>query len=580
MQTVELQAWTERGGALLARAEALLKSSEDEDVQALASELPQHLVAPEESVRVVVAGQYSAGKSSLIKALTSREDVAIGASITTETANEYEWNGLTIVDTPGVHTELRPDHDEVTYEAISAADLLIFVVTNELFDSHLAQHFRNLAVEHSKGHEMLLVVNKMQRCARGNTPEMRDIISGAITEVIDPFTTEDLRVSFVDADLALRARHEDGPLASVLARKSGFDDFIAHLNRFVQERGLVGRYTTALYQAEHALQQALTAEPSDDRDLDQLKELLLQQKRALLDVRAQMRHATAREIQKTTAQIRASGREVAELIHGDANAEEIEQKLVEAQQATQQLMDQLALDVERIIEDHMSGLEERLGDILDSDFARVLLPRIEARETPFSGEGSNAAHDKHMKLVASGVKSLGKNIIEHTFSGGASGWSGLSRLGNYSGTKGHQIVKDVGHFFGKKFKPWEAIKWTKTVANVGRALNVAGVVFSVALQFREDSVNQQREHDLKQNRAEVRAAFVEVAGEVDNNITREVDAFIASVIDAQLAQISEGLRGLTSSRQNRSARAEEIVVVLGEVQKLIMELHGARLSVA
>ena len=86
-----------------------------------------------ETIRLVFAGQYSAGKSSILKMLTGREDIAIGAGITTQQAYTYDWNGIEVVDTPGIHTQLRPDHDEISYEAIASADMLVFVVTNELW---------------------------------------------------------------------------------------------------------------------------------------------------------------------------------------------------------------------------------------------------------------------------------------------------------------------------------------------------------------------------------------------------------------------------------------------------------------
>ena len=119
------------------------------------------------NIKLVFAGQYSAGKSSILKMLTGRNDIAIGAGITTQKAHSYDWNGLEVVDTPGIHTELRPDHDEISYSAISSADMLVFVVTNELFDSYLAEHFRKLAIDKDKAGEMILVVNKMDRASDG-----------------------------------------------------------------------------------------------------------------------------------------------------------------------------------------------------------------------------------------------------------------------------------------------------------------------------------------------------------------------------------------------------------------------------
>ena len=96
------------------------------------------------SIRLVFAGQYSAGKSSILKMLTGRTDIAIGAGITTQQAHTYNWNGIEVIDTPGIHTELRPDHDEISYEAIASADMLVFVVTNELLMLLLPSILENL----------------------------------------------------------------------------------------------------------------------------------------------------------------------------------------------------------------------------------------------------------------------------------------------------------------------------------------------------------------------------------------------------------------------------------------------------
>ena len=83
------------------------------------------------AIRLVFAGQYSAGKSSIIKMLTGRQDIAIDADRTTQQTHTYNWQGLEIIDTPGIHTQLRPDHDEISYGAIASADMLVFVITNE-----------------------------------------------------------------------------------------------------------------------------------------------------------------------------------------------------------------------------------------------------------------------------------------------------------------------------------------------------------------------------------------------------------------------------------------------------------------
>ena len=196
------------------------------------------------TIKLVFTGQYSAGKSSIIRMLTGREDITVGAGITTQKAHIYEWNGLEIVDTPGIHTQLRPDHDEISYDAIASADMLVFVVTNELFDSHLAQHFRKLAIDKDKAGEMILVVNKMERSSEGNTLVQQSVIREDLRKVIEPYTPEELNLCFLDAESyldSLEERDEDIELADELFSRSGYTDFIETLNYFVKKKRKMSR---------------------------------------------------------------------------------------------------------------------------------------------------------------------------------------------------------------------------------------------------------------------------------------------------------------------------------------------------
>ena len=69
---------------------------------------------------VAFIGQYSAGKSTIISALTGRRDIHIDADIATDKTASYDWNGIRVIDTPGLFTD-RHDHDEITYEALAKA---------------------------------------------------------------------------------------------------------------------------------------------------------------------------------------------------------------------------------------------------------------------------------------------------------------------------------------------------------------------------------------------------------------------------------------------------------------------------
>ena len=104
--------------------------------------------------------QRIAGKSTIVSALTGKKDISIDADVCTDTVTGYDWEGVQLLDTPGVHAGYT-DYDETTYQTIDKADLLVFVITGELFDDLMGEQFRDLAFIRDIAAEILLVVNKM-----------------------------------------------------------------------------------------------------------------------------------------------------------------------------------------------------------------------------------------------------------------------------------------------------------------------------------------------------------------------------------------------------------------------------------
>ncbi|WP_341325718.1 GTPase [Methylotuvimicrobium sp. KM2] len=570
----ELYQWTTIGNDLLFRSRQCLTTAPSEKMQMLAGWVPAEILSSDKSVNLVFAGQYSAGKSSIMSVLTGREDIAIGAGITTEKTHTYDWGGITVVDTPGVHTQLRPDHDEITYRAIADADLLVFVVTNELFDSHLAKHFRNLAIERDKAHEMMLVVNKMRRCAKGNSQDAQNVIREDLRKVLAPFTPEDLCTTFIDAEAALESKTEaDGEIAKILFKKSGVDGFTQELNRFVREKGLSSRYTTALYSLEQILQEALASETTGDKDIDALEELLLQRRRALLDTQDRIPRAVEGEIQNASSQIRQEGRKVADMINGSADQKAVDRELQAAQDRVQNLAEQLEKSVQVVIGKHMKALDDRVGDIANSELAKELLPRLVHRieQASISPEAM-----KNLKKTSDISSKLGEFLVRNSFTPKTGTLGGLFKLNQYSGTATHGAVKAVGKFFGKSFKPWEAVKWTRTVANVGRVFAVAGTVLTFVLQIKEDADAAQLEIDLRESRSAVRSGFNDAAHVIEMHFDKATQSFVSSAVSSEIENVDSQLDELRNLQQTRSDLFQNLLGLLEETRDLIKNVHSTK----
>lgn len=129
---LDIPEYSKRSSQLISDAHALYQ-----EIGCDRTTLPKGAFGSDRPISLVFAGQYSAGKSTILKALTSF-DIATGHEITTEGARAYDWHGVQVVDTPGIGTGRRPEHDEISYKAITDADLLVYIVTYAGFDELIA----------------------------------------------------------------------------------------------------------------------------------------------------------------------------------------------------------------------------------------------------------------------------------------------------------------------------------------------------------------------------------------------------------------------------------------------------------
>lgn len=566
-----LQLATE-GDMILSKAREELEKAPSDKVRALANRIPTEMFNENDSIKIVFAGQYSAGKSTIIKALTHGDDIDIGSGITTQKSHNYNWKGLLVVDTPGIHTQIRPDHDDASYKEISEADLLVFVVTNELFDAHLGHHFRKLAIDRDKAHEMLLVVNKMDRCARGNIESMHHIIKEDLRKVLSPFAAEDIPICFIDAESYLESETErDLEIATVLQRKSRFDSFIDALNEFVAEKGIIGKYTKSLYTLEQLLQEAITAESSGDIDLDALEELFLQRRRVLMETIGKIRVAVSEIIQDYSNKIRDEGNSVADRIHGKAKPKEVDIALNKAQITVQEYADKCGQRIETEMLTIVQNMDEQIADILRSELAKELISRLthriqKAKISPQTIEGLKKSADISQKL--------GHFLIAKSFTPGTSGaFNGMFKLGQYSGTKTHIAVKSIGHFFGKSFKPWEAVKWAKGIANAGRALAVVGTLLTFVLQIKEDIDANQLENELRESRASIRKGFNDAGYQIEKYFEESSEEYLKLSFYSEIEEVDSQLSELRDMRDQRSDLFATIERYLKSAQQMINTIH-------
>lgn len=522
-------------------------------------------------IRLVFAGQYSAGKSSILKMLTGREDIAVGGGITTQQSHVYNWEGLEVIDTPGIHTELRPDHDEISYRAIASADMLVFVITNELFDAYIAHHFRKLAIDKDKAGEMILVVNKMERAAEGNSESQQNIIREDLRKVLDPYTPEQLNLSFLDAESYLDSiseREEDAELADELVERSGYNEFLKTLNHFVEEKSIPSKLTTELYEIDEKLERAIKdLQPkSADSDIDALEESFMQQKHLLVEARDRMQQGVKDIFTSAASEIRDIGLNAANLLVDGCKQDEVGNKLSEAIRQADEVIEQCQKKATEIRNVRLNEIGQGLEAIENSEFSQNLKFRLNGKF-----EGLPEGIQRILTNAGTGFQKAGQMALDNAYKAGAQG--GL-KLTNFSGSTIHQMVLKVGHSIGYKFKPWQAIKFTKGIAIAGQVLSVLGVGFTVFMQIKEDYDEEQIREDLKNNRQNIRSQFNAAANELENFARQYIKENISCPLETSIATIDRNIQEIRNTRSNRSRACRNMEDLQKECRLLIQDIHS------
>ena len=235
---------------------------------------------------LVFTGYHSAGKSTLIEALTDRAfNIPIGSGVTTDAVTEYDWDGdVRLVDTPGVRAD-RPDHDELAERALQAADLVLFAVPVELFDDTLVAHLRDILGRLAKSRQTLIVVTKAgtMEAAPGHREAAIKEALGSFEQV--PWVECDAQYYLDGLDLAEVAPND----SAIFMEASGLAKVADLINTFAGQQGELGRLSQPL-QLVVAISLEASASLTEDPNEQAALTVLARQRSALSKRRIHLAH--------------------------------------------------------------------------------------------------------------------------------------------------------------------------------------------------------------------------------------------------------------------------------------------------
>lgn len=239
-----------------------------------------------------------------------------------------------------------------------------------------------------------------------------------------------------------------------------------------------------------------------------------------------------------------------------------------ASKKAESIADQAQADAHETVKTQLSKISKAIDDLETSEFSCNLKIRLlqKFNKLPTKIQGL-------LDGAGEGLKDAGKKVASNAYKPGISG--GL-KLSNFSGSTIHETVIKVGHFFGHKFKPWEAIKWTKGVAIAGHALAAFGVVFSVGMQMKSDIDEDKHTQQMKDNRHNIRSAFNAVANELEKFANLYSNDVISQAIEPSISELDKNIAEIRDTRKNRTQEYIQLQTVQQDCISLIQEIHSAK----
>lgn len=544
------------------------------EIEALAEHGRQPVNSPSDQVgakpTVVVLGDYSSGKSSLIKRLLVEmngevpEDLHVRGSATTSSVRRYELGHVQLLDTPGFQSGNR-EHDDLALAAASDASLILVVLHVNLLigDMTLLEEIvkgtRNTVAKNSR---TIYLINRSDELGVDPTAAPDDFL------LLKRRKEAELIAAFASLGLEVDSTHvhtlSGDPFGEVGSRMDvGRVDYAHHrdwdgvaplvrmLDSFSTKLGNMG---VSGAQLDTSLNAMLNVRSRIEQNLSELESLDVARASLRLSVEnseqdSGLLEASLTEYVRRIVMPHANG--FREQVRG-AGAEELAK--LGANLNSWQSSDELNSDIDRFmikaqkeIEDWFRNHASTIGREMDS--AGFMPPGM-------VGEGGGAD-------VGSFALD-GTELVANVAKGGAN----LAKvIGN------RDTIYAIGKGIGVKFKPWGAVKAAGKVAKVAPILTVVGVALDAASMVKGELAQTNRES----KRRELDAAIVLAADDFIELILNGVDETGPL---PTLRDLTRSLAEYTTLLETEQAVAhvemDRLTTMQSEIERLLAEAESVR----
>lgn len=470
-----------------------------------------------EKLSIAFVGQYSAGKSTIISALTGNKNIKIEANVSTDTVSEYDWNDITLLDTPGILAGQNESHDEATKEALRKSDLILYVLTSQLFDDVVFENFIDLAYNQHLADKMMVIINKMGQEA-GEFDELAANYKDSINNIFAERGYEGFNfpIAFIDAaDYIEGVEDEDEDYIQL----SNFEEFISMLNNFVDERGVIKKqFDTPVRMLQSAVKnlEITQIDPNLATFYQQFESRL---SHSLSEITRDFTITLNNFQSQAIAEVLSTSHSI-----GEVGEDEWKQIAAQLDNILFGLINTASTNIETVVNENYRRLIEEMEQFSQKDSIVKYREAIDHKLSSPQISIDERTNLENQRNVLNWLAKGGGKIADL-----APGVKGMfDGISSASGSSLHEIVLKVGHFFGKKFKPWEAVGTASKIAKGAKfGIPILGAVLDIGMQIYQD---RQDKKIQKQIQSERNRYVTEYHGEL-NRISGEFKEYFESVRD-------------------------------------------------
>lgn len=465
-------------------------------------------------LKIAFVGQYSSGKSTIISALTGNRDIKIDANVATDVVSEYKWNNIVLMDTPGILAGKVEQHDPRTKDALKECDLIVYVLTSQLFDDVIFENFIDLAYTQKLNDKMLIAINKMSMEA-GDFDTLRQNYLNSIHSIFKERGYEfNFEVVFIDAaDYIEGCTEQDDDFIQL----SNFNSFISTLNSFVADKGLIKKQFDTPVRVLKGHVADIAVSQVDPNLKIQAEHFSSRIRKSMRD----MERSLALKLNQFESDSISDSMNVSSKI-GEISEAELKNEVNGLSRQIEDRTTELLTDIEEMVNQNYSDLMSEMENFGSRESLLLFEKNLDARINSPSISLEERKNLEKQKTFLNYLSEGGAKIAQ--MSGVNSLNGGISQA---AGSQAHTMIYNVGKFFGHKFKPWEAVKTASTLGKVAKfGIPVVTTLASIGLDFYTKNKEEKRAKEIvvakNQLNADLRSKIKSIRCEIEKNFNLSV----------------------------------------------------------